>query len=260
MVPVPNFYDLLAQYYDDVFPYEETIAGFLRTELAGDERVLDVACGTGTYSLALAEDGRDVTGVDLSESLLRIAEEKAKSGKPGSTAASGGHRGELRFVVGDMLDLEQAAGSGYGALYCIGNSIVHLSGEAEIERALAGFHRALAPGGRLILQIINFDRIKLKSVRELPSLEGRGARLVRRYEPADEDGVFFDTSLEVFNGPGKGSHQSRVRLFAARAETLVELVRRAGFGAVRLYGSYGREAWDAASSFLTIVSAEKEKA
>ncbi|MGM0752247.1 MAG: class I SAM-dependent DNA methyltransferase [Bacillota bacterium] len=41
------------------------------------KRVLDIACGTGELSLRLVRDGYDVTGVDLSQDMLMVAQEKA---------------------------------------------------------------------------------------------------------------------------------------------------------------------------------------
>lgn len=43
------------------------------------KKVLDIACGTGELSLRLARDGYDVTGVDLSQDMLTIAQEKASA-------------------------------------------------------------------------------------------------------------------------------------------------------------------------------------
>ncbi|MDT9025437.1 class I SAM-dependent DNA methyltransferase [Rossellomorea yichunensis] len=40
-------------------------------------KVLDIACGTGELSLRLVRDGYDVTGVDLSQDMLMVAQEKA---------------------------------------------------------------------------------------------------------------------------------------------------------------------------------------
>jgi ubiquinone/menaquinone biosynthesis C-methylase UbiE len=44
--------------------------------------VLDIACGTGRHSIALAERGYDVTGVDYSEELLKVARGKAPYVRP----------------------------------------------------------------------------------------------------------------------------------------------------------------------------------
>ena len=41
-------------------------------------KILDIGCGTGRHSIELAKRGYSVTGVDLSESQLGRAKEKAK--------------------------------------------------------------------------------------------------------------------------------------------------------------------------------------
>ena len=50
----------------------------LKEILKGDEKVLDVGCGTGFLSLILAELGCDVVAIDLSENMLNRAKEKAE--------------------------------------------------------------------------------------------------------------------------------------------------------------------------------------
>ena len=44
-----------------------------------DERVLEIACGTGRFSVLLAERGADVTGIDISGAMLGQAREKARA-------------------------------------------------------------------------------------------------------------------------------------------------------------------------------------
>ena len=57
-------------------------------------RVLDAGCGAGQLSAELARRGADVVGVDISPSLIRIAEERLEPAL----------RDQVRFVAGDMLD------------------------------------------------------------------------------------------------------------------------------------------------------------
>jgi SAM-dependent methyltransferase len=73
-------YDGIADWYDTEFqpaPLEsetwQTIAGLLGQ---GEGRLVDVGCGTGSYGAALAGLGWTVTGVDISEDMLRRAREK----------------------------------------------------------------------------------------------------------------------------------------------------------------------------------------
>jgi ubiquinone/menaquinone biosynthesis C-methylase UbiE len=53
----------------------ETVLGYIN---AGD-RVLDVGCGTGTLAVNAVQKGAQVTGLDLSLAMLRLAEEKARA-------------------------------------------------------------------------------------------------------------------------------------------------------------------------------------
>ena len=52
---------------------------FVERELEGDrsKRILDIACGTGRHAVELTKRGYQVTGFDLSEGQLRVAQEKA---------------------------------------------------------------------------------------------------------------------------------------------------------------------------------------
>ena len=43
------------------------------------ELVLDLACGTGNITLAMAEEGYDMIGIDLSPQMLQIAMDKARA-------------------------------------------------------------------------------------------------------------------------------------------------------------------------------------
>jgi len=72
----------------------ETIAAWLPDDLRG-ARVLDAGCGTGALSVALARRGADVLGVDVSPTLVGLANERA----PRDLGA-----GSATFAVGDMLD------------------------------------------------------------------------------------------------------------------------------------------------------------
>lgn len=70
---------LLAPFYDAiVFPVRRMRHRVARlAEVNPGMRVLDVATGTGKQAFAFADAGADVVGIDLSESMLRIARRKA---------------------------------------------------------------------------------------------------------------------------------------------------------------------------------------
>lgn len=104
-----------------------------------NERVFDVGCGSGAYTIALAKRGYDATGLSWDERNQAIAKSRA--------AIAGAQH--LRFPVGDAryLDkLPEHAGA-YDYVLSLEN-IEHILDDAKLMRDLAG---CLKPGGWLIL-------------------------------------------------------------------------------------------------------------
>lgn len=80
-----QWYELLFQNYGlkyDNEPFTQGTSGecdFIESEIAFNKqsRILDIGCGTGRHSIELTKRGYHITGIDLSESLLKRAREKA---------------------------------------------------------------------------------------------------------------------------------------------------------------------------------------
>jgi SAM-dependent methyltransferase len=126
--------------------------------------VLELACGTGRVSWPLAAAGHDVTGLDLNEPMLRIAEAKGRD-----QAAE--TRDRIRFVRGDMgafnLDRE------FALVFSTFRSFQSLLTVEEQRACLGCARRHLRPGGRLVLNL--FDPLL-----HLCTPEPRGPRLAER--------------------------------------------------------------------------------
>ena len=121
----------------------ETIASWLPEDLRG-ARVLDAGCGTGALSIALARRGADVLGVDVSPTLVGLANERA----PGDLAP-----GRATFAVGDMLDPAHGRFDYVVAM----DSLIHYEGadiarmvSALAERAKSGVVFTVAPRTALL--------------------------------------------------------------------------------------------------------------
>ena len=114
--------------------WRRLVARTLRPSLVEGARVLDVACGTGELSLALARAGAArVVGLDFCRPMLEIARRKAVEGSRG-----------LPFVEGDALRLPFADGSFDVVTIAFG-----LRNLAGVEEGLRELRRVLRPGGRL---------------------------------------------------------------------------------------------------------------
>lgn len=137
-----TFYDTVAADYDARFgsgapevPMERAILGVFAEQVRADGGgpVLEAGSGTGRVTARLHALGLDIRGVDLSPAMVALAR--------------GQHPG-VRFDVGSLsrLDVPDGGLAGLLAWY----SLIHLPPD-RVPGALAGFHRALAPGGHLAL-------------------------------------------------------------------------------------------------------------
>lgn len=106
--------------------------------------VLELACGTGRLSLPMASAGAWVTGVDLSEAMIRRA--KAKQSQLRSDVQT-----RLRFEVGDMRTFR--AGRRFDRVVLAFNALLHMLEDDHLLAALATARAHLAPGGRCHLDV-----------------------------------------------------------------------------------------------------------
>ncbi len=104
-------------------------------------KVLDVGCGTGLFSMRLAEMGCKVTGVDVSKEMLAIAREKAKK-----------ENLEIDFRAMDVYDLDFADESFDAVLSMATFEFVKSPKEAYYE-----MFRVLRKDGKMLIGTINRD-------------------------------------------------------------------------------------------------------
>lgn len=142
--PSPWFFDVWSRVYDlplvqwlTYRPVHDAVMEELRQSRA--RRVLDVGCGTGllTVRAAGALPTARVVGCDFSRGMLRQAQGRHARLRP-------------RFVQGDALRLPFASGA-FDAL--VSTEAFHWFPDQAA--AVAEFHRVLAPGGRLLVGLVN---------------------------------------------------------------------------------------------------------
>ncbi len=103
--------------------------------------VLDVGCGTGPLTFALAKRGYAVLGVDLAEAAIAQARAKAVTAAPSV-------RRLVEFRVGDALHPAQFPGP-FGAV--VDSGFFHLFGPPERDRLMRDLAAALTNDGRYYL-------------------------------------------------------------------------------------------------------------
>lgn len=109
-------------------------------------RVLDLACGWGRHSVALAAAGFRVTGIDYSEALLAAARAHAEQAAV-----------PVQFLRVDMREL--TFDGAFDAVLSLFSSLGYFLSDAEDLRVLRGAARALRPGAWFVLETMHRDHL-----------------------------------------------------------------------------------------------------
>ena len=136
-------YEAIAPVYDEFTAtndYELWLGKLLpeleRHGLPG-RRLLDVGCGTGKSFLPMLERGWQVTGCDISASMIELAQAKADGG--------------ANLSVADMRDLPTLGE--FDLVWSLNDAVNYLLSTEELENALWSMKRNLAPGGLLMFDV-----------------------------------------------------------------------------------------------------------
>jgi SAM-dependent methyltransferase len=218
----------------------EAEADFLVATLqpAGGAHILDVPCGNGRLSLALAARGYRIKGVDLAGPLL----------EDGRRAAA--ERGlEVSFEQRDMRDLPWPAA--FDHAFCFGNSFAYFDddGNAAFLRAV---HDALRPGGTFALETHLVGESLFTQLTQ------------RRWYPFDDLFFLHETSYDPPSGRLTSGYtlirggevverkQAVYRVYTCRE--LLGVLAGAGFADVQCFGSLQREPYRLGSPGLWLLA------
>jgi demethylmenaquinone methyltransferase / 2-methoxy-6-polyprenyl-1,4-benzoquinol methylase len=148
------------------------------------DRILDLAAGTGTSSLAFAASGADVVACDFSLGMLQAGQARITRSDPLNTET----RGSVAFAAGDALHLPFRDGAFDAVTISFGLRNVHGTRDA-----LAEMRRVTRPGGRLV--VCEFSKITVEPLDMLyrryltgvlPAIARRAARNPEAYEYLSE--------------------------------------------------------------------------
>ncbi|MCP4112690.1 MAG: class I SAM-dependent methyltransferase [Desulfobacteraceae bacterium] len=194
---------------------EEVRFLFRELKLPAGSRILDVGCGTGRHSVALAEKGFCVTGVDISVHMLREAQKAASEADV-----------QVHFIVADAQfmsfseEFDAAISICEGALSLLGSGDNPFNHD---QRILQNIFNSLKPGSIFISTVLNaFRRIRQMSEKDV---------LSGQFDPV--------TMVEVTNEKVKtkqGQREIYVRERLYTPPEYIRMLRQAGFVAEDVFG------------------------
>lgn len=227
---VRDFYDDLAAGYDLMtgfpqrFVHERPFFRML-VEKYGLRSALDAGTGTGFHALLLAQLGLSVTGIDVSQAMLREAERHAKQLKA-----------NIKFIESPFQSAHGVLRRQFDLVLSMGNSLAHLETAEDLRESLDQFFACTKPGGLLFLQNLNYDRI-LSQRQKVQSVKENGETTFVRFYDFEGDRVIF-TILTIQRERGMvRQHSKSVRLRPILRQELEDGLAAAGFSDIRTFGS-----------------------
>lgn len=228
-----KFYKSISSYYDDIFPYNSVQKDFVLSSTGGEYRnksILDIGCGTGNLTFELSKHFKKISAIDFDRDMVRMATSKIK--EPGSN---------IHFTCLNMLDIaKHFALSSFDLILCFGNTLVHLVNYGEIESFLRQTKALLKPGGKLLLQIIHYDRILKQDIRSLPLIENQRIRFERFYRRRPETGKMEFTTVLTLKKK-KQIIKNNIELFPILKNETEHILKAVGYSDIIFYGSFKRE-------------------
>lgn len=128
----------------------------LNTTTSSPFWVLDLACGTGTLSLMLAQAGYTVIGLDRSAAMLAQARQKEADWLQRDASAKS--KPVPLWVLGDMRSF--TLGSPVNAVLCHCDSLNHLPDADALQATFQSVFQALEPGGCFLFDLNTLDNYR----------------------------------------------------------------------------------------------------
>lgn len=133
------YYDLL--YRDKDYKGEADFAlSFLNDSALADHDIADFGCGTGRHAIEFARKGFNVTGVELSDTMLQMADR--------NLSVNTDVRDRVKFIQGNVCNV--STGEKYNALFMLFHVLGYLNTNSEILEALRNIGDHLVNGGILV--------------------------------------------------------------------------------------------------------------
>jgi len=201
----------------------------LKGESCHPRTAVDLACGTGSVSVLLAQDGLKVTGVDMSEQMLTVASEKAQ-----------GLDNRPVFVCQKLQRLMLPRGVDLAV--CALDSLDYILDPVDCAEAIRRTYKALNPGGAFIFDVNTPEKLRNMDGQVFLD-EDDDVYCVWRGE-FDEQTNICSYGMDLFQRSGNVWHRSfeEHREYAYSVEQLTGFLKRAGFTGIRVYGDRRMEA------------------
>ena len=195
----------------------------LQREGLSPRTAVDLACGTGSVGLLLAEKGLEVTGVDMSEEMLCVAAQKAQEKAL-----------RVAFVCQKLQQLRLPRGVDLAV--CALDSLDYILDPKDCREAIARTYKYLNPGGCFIFDVNTPEKLRAMDGQTFLD-EDDDVYCVWRGEFEEETNI-CTYGMDLFQRRGSlWERNTEIHSeYAYTCEQLIGFLRDVGFTGIRVYG------------------------
>jgi SAM-dependent methyltransferase len=231
------YYSILYKHRDDAEAHRfiDRLIAFLNP--ASGARMLDLGCGKGRFSRYLAQQGFEVTGLDLSENSIQYARQFAAD--------------NLSFFTHDMREPYKFIYFDY--IFSFFTSFGYFESDEANIQTLKNVHSGLKKNGYFVLDFFNAANVE----KHLPQREEKEIGGIRFFIEKKKEGNFVVKHIR-FEDSGVSRHfTEQVRLFDC--QTMRAMFAEAGLDEIACFGDYDLNPFDEIHSPRLILVAKKSR-
>ncbi|GEM_PF-136307 len=182
-----------AELYDALYEDKDYLSEveFIENQFGRDKslKILEIGCGTGNYLKIFNKKGYDITGVDISEEMLKVAKKKC----------------DCKLVQGDLRDFK--TGEKYDVILVMFDVLSYVTDNEGLVKTLQNIKSHLVRGGKLIFQVWNgLGVLSDKPEKRVKEIDRENFKIIRSVSPvlrANEHIVDVNYNYRIVNNDGQ---------------------------------------------------------
>ncbi|WP_407428096.1 hypothetical protein [Treponema sp.] len=235
----------IVEYYDELYPVTNELKNFYENEtkeFSAPVKYLTIGCAAGTFEHNLAKGSADVTGIETVTPLLESANRKRRT-----------QLMALRFFQMSSLEMCRFLGKGFYNIISIPDDrIIFIHDSTLMAKLFYDCKQLLAPNGKLIIKLPNFEKYSAGKNSKLPVRESIRVRLFSKIQINSSGKETMYQEIET----GNGKHLTVTKdaeILCPTKDTIEECAKNAGFLKFDFYSDFNYSEFSKDSDNLIVV-------
>jgi len=247
LLTADSFYDEISDFYEKMIDFEKNLD--LRVKayqkiFPEKGKAVDLGCGVGLDSLALAMNGHKVTAFDISPKM--IAETKQNAIK---------YNVDITTYVHSFQTTPKKFNQKFNSVISVGNTIAHVNSK-QLNAAINKMYNMLLPGGKIFLHILNYQLIK-KENKRINNIANRDGKIIIRFYDFRKDDLDFNILSFPQDSP-KEFQLVTTKHYPHTTSEIKSYLKGVGFNKIKFMKNFAGDKFNACDSKDIFIEAVKE--